>query len=79
MFKRFIQEIKDFFNWKKNPHTVFYLAIPLAVIGLGCHAVMAYLQWRENGDWVYSAIFLGAMILLGMGLWPVRKQLKNLL
>ena len=79
MFKTFIQQSKDFFNWKKNPHTIFYLAIPLAVVGLGCHAIVAYLQWRDNGDWVYSAILLAGLILLMFGLWPVRKELKKFL
>lgn len=76
----FIQKIKDFFNWKKNPQNVFYLAIPLFLVGFGSHVAVAYLEWSQNGDPVYAYIMVGALALFAFGLWPVRKQLlKSLL
>lgn len=67
------------FNWKKNPASVFFFAIPLAIIGFSLHGLYAYLMWREHGQWGgYSLIVLGALILLGVGLWPVRKRLLSL-
>lgn len=66
------------FNWKKNPASVFFFAIPMAIIGFSLHGLYAYLMWREHGQWGYSLIVLGALILLGIGLWPVRKRLLSL-
>lgn len=70
-----INKIKDFFNWKKFPANVFYLAIPLALIGFSCEFMIAYLHWKNNGDMVYAYIVFAGMILLGIGLWPIRKFL----
>lgn len=52
------------FNWKRYPASVFLLAIPLFIIGFGCMGLVAYLQWRVNGDLVYAAIYAVAIIVL---------------
>lgn len=67
--------LSTLFNWKKNPSSVFLFAIPLAFAGFFLHGLYAYLMWREHGQWGYSLIVLGALVLLGVGLWPVRKRL----
>ena len=69
--------ISKMFNWRKNPASVFYLAIPLAVFGFGCAGLVAYLHWKMNGDLVYAGIFIAGTILLVIGLWHPIKYLLN--
>lgn len=66
------------FNWEKNPASVFFFAIPLAILGFSLHGLYAFLMWKERGDFIYSLILLGGLVLLGIGLWPVRKRLFSL-
>lgn len=67
------------FNWKRRPSSVFYIAMPLFVIGLGLHLAIAYMHFTLNGDWVYFAVFTCALALFVLALWPLRKQLWLLL
>lgn len=62
-------------NWKKYPASVFVFALPLVFIGWGSLILLAYLHWKLDGDLRYAAIVIGGLVLLGIGLWPVRKQL----
>lgn len=70
-----INKIKDFFNWVKYPKNVFYIVIPLAMLGFTCEFMIAYLHWKMNGDLIYTYILMAGIILLGIGLWPIRKFL----
>ena len=74
MKSEFMEALHALFNWKKNPASVFIFAIPLALIGLGSCFLVAYLQWKVNGDPVYALIVSGGMLLLGFGLWPLYKM-----
>lgn len=64
------------FNWKKYPSSVFWIALPLAIIGFGTMAATAILQLKLHGDPVYLIIWVAAVIVLCVGLWPVRKLLR---
>lgn len=66
------------FNWKKNSASVFFFSIPLAIMGFSLHGIYTYLMWNVHGQCGYSLILLGGLVLLGMGLWPVRKRLLSL-
>lgn len=66
------------FNWKENPASIFFLAIPLALIGFGSVAMLAVLQWAYNGDPVYACILLAGLVLLGIGLVPAYRMHKAL-
>lgn len=66
------------FNWKENPASVVFLAIPLALIGLGSVVMLAVLQWAYNGDPVYAGILLAGFVLLGIGLIPAYRMHKAL-
>ncbi len=67
------------FNWKDNPASVFWLAIPLFLSSYGLITYAAYLQWDLNGDPWYMVIALAGLALLAFGIWPVRKLLFKLL
>lgn len=72
------KHINFLFNWKANPASIFFLAIPLALIGLGSFALVAVLQWAYNGDPVYACIVLAGFVLLGIGLIPAYRMHKTL-
>lgn len=72
------KHINFLFNWKANPASIFFLAIPLALIGLGSFAMVAVLQWAYNGDPVYAYIVLAGFVLLGIGLIPAYRMHKAL-
>jgi peptidoglycan/LPS O-acetylase OafA/YrhL len=65
------------FSWKHNPESIFYLAIPLAVMGFACMAVVAFLHWRENDDYVYAIIALVGLVLLVAGALPILKAIDQ--
>lgn len=71
----FRQALDELFNWKKNPKSVFFFALPLFVLGFALHVAYAYLQWTINGDIGYFYILLAGTALLCFGLWPIRKKL----
>lgn len=67
------------FNWRRHPGGVFFLALPLALIGflaLGARAALA-IVW--HGDWGFLAIFMAGLALLAFGLWPIRRELARLI
>lgn len=65
--------IKDFFNWKKNPKNVFFLALPLFAFGMIVKITEAILQIRQHNDWVYLYTIVGVSILGALGLYhPMR-------
>lgn len=72
---KFKESLNYLFNWKKNPASVFLFAVPLAFAGFFLHGWYAYLMWKVNGQWGYSVIVLVALVVLAIGIWPVRKRL----
>jgi len=58
-------------GWSQNPASVFWIAIPLAVIGFGLCLLRAVLLFRLTGSWAFLAIWGGVMGLFGMSLWSM--------
>lgn len=52
---KIVLAVNRVFNWKEHPGGVLYLAIPLAVIGLGCLGLEAILH-AVDGDFGYLII-----------------------
>lgn len=77
LVKGFTEGFSDAFNWKKNPANVFPIAIPLAVLGFGCHIAIAYLKWQETGTIAYALIVGAALIVLAVALYPALKMLND--
>ena len=68
-----IQALFDLFNWKKYPANVFYIALPLAVLGFICMMHVAILHIKLEHDYIYLYEWFGGMVLLAFGLYhPVR-------
>lgn len=72
------QVLNELFNWKKNPASVFLIAAPLAIIGFSLLFINALLQLTKNNDPWYLVIFAFGILLLGIGLWPIRKLIFKL-
>lgn len=64
------------FNWKKYPASVFFFAVPLALFGFAAVFARAFLELSVNGDPWYLVIALVGALLLGVGLWPLRRFLR---
>lgn len=71
----FKQAISNFFNWKDNPASVFFLVVPLALIGFGSMLALAIFQMKLNGDPWYFLIYSLGIALFIFAVWPIRKQL----
>jgi hypothetical protein len=67
--------IERLLNWKKHPASVFFFAVPLAVIGFALFFARAFLELSINGDPWYLVITLCAVLVLCAALWPVRHGL----
>ncbi len=76
MFKETINQL---FNWKKYPSSVFFLVVPLALIGFGSTLLVAILQMKLNGDPWYLVIFLAGIALFLFSLWPIRKNILDIM
>jgi len=63
-----------FFNWKKRPASVFFIAIPVAVLAFGLHLIYAILM-AQQGKFGYLVIYFAGIALLIFGLWPIRRQI----
>ena len=72
-----IQEVfSHIFNWKKNPASVFYFAIPLASIGLLCPLAVALIRGIKDHDWVYMGIYV---VFISFGIFVLYKPVKYLI
>jgi len=69
--------LEKFFNWRKNPGSVFYFAIPLAVIGFGLITLRGVFELSYNGDPWYLVIALFGVALLVLALWPIRHLINQ--
>ncbi len=65
-----MRTLLSFFNWKKHPTNVLYLALPLAVMGLALSALQAILEGEQFHRWGYALIWAAGMTLLGVALRP---------
>jgi hypothetical protein len=66
-------------NWKKHPASVFYFAVPLALIGFALLGLRAVIEIVSHGDWAYAGICLAGLALLALGLWPLRHLIAKAL
>lgn len=66
--------LKNLFDWKKNPSSVFWIALPVFLIGVLLLGLRAYLEYKANGDLVYTWILLGGFAFLILALTPAYKM-----
>lgn len=69
--------INKLFNWKTNPASVFYVAIPLAVIAVGLLFAQAYLQYKLNDDIGYFVMFGIFTVLCAIAGFQMRRIWKK--
>lgn len=69
--------INKLFDWKTNPASVFYVAIPLAVIAVGLLFAQAYLQYKLNDDIGYLVIFGVFTMLCAIAGFQMRRIWKK--
>jgi uncharacterized membrane protein (DUF485 family) len=71
--KQIWQAIVFAFDWKTNPASVFWIALPLFFLGVGALGLRAFLELKQNGDVVYALIFGVAMMIFALAMVPVYK------
>ena len=57
-------------NWKKNPASVFFFAIPLAALGFLLLGAKAFLMWQATGSIVEFVMLAVALAVLYVALIP---------
>jgi hypothetical protein len=55
--------------WVKRYVNIWWLAGPLAAIGVGLHIAVATIHYRTNGDPWYLAIFFGIVSVGAVAIW----------
>ena len=70
---KFKEAIDKVFNWKKNPASVFFLALPLFFLGMAGMFLQAYLHYKLDGSIGYFVIVAIAVIALPLLLYPAFK------
>jgi uncharacterized membrane protein len=70
--------LKAMFNWKQNTVSVFFVAIPLALIGFSCLAVQAWLRWKLDGELAPAIIYAAGLVLLAVALVPAYRMQRSL-
>lgn len=78
MINKIVNVINRLTGWLDHPESIFITAAPLATLAFACVFATAYLQYKVNGDMVYTYILIGGLVLLALGLYPVYKMYKNL-
>lgn len=78
MKKNIVDFVNKLTGWRDHPESIFITAAPLATLAFACVFATAYLQYKVNGDMVYTYILIGGLVLLALGLYPVYKMYKNL-
>lgn len=78
MKKNVVNFVNKLTGWRDHPESIFITAVPLATLAFSCVFATAYLQYKINGDMVYTYILIGGLVLLSLGLYPVYKMHKNL-
>lgn len=71
------ETINKLFVWKNNPASVFYIAIPLAVIAVGLLFMQAYLQYKINHNIGYFVIFSIFTVLSAIAGIQMRRMWKK--
>lgn len=70
--------IDKIFNWKKNPHSVFFFVIPLALIKFICLLVFSGLQIYHYSNYVYMVITVVGLVVFVIAMYPVYRILKTI-
>lgn len=70
-----MSRFERFWNWKKHPGAVWFLAGPLMVFALSVVVLRAILELKLNGDPWYLVIVMVGLGFLVLGLWPIRKEI----
>jgi len=73
-----MNDLKEIFNWKKNPANVFYTAMPLFLLGMSMMGLVAYYHWKTDGDYWYAVIMGMALLVLVIALMPLRHIYKGM-
>ena len=55
--------------WWKRHASIWWIAAPLAAIGLGLHLTVAAIHYRTNGDPWYLFIFFGIASVGAVAIW----------
>lgn len=58
------------FNWKRHPASVFYIAAPLAILGMVMTFLSALLQYKLGNGFGFLVIWFVGLTLLIIGLIP---------
>lgn len=77
MFSRF----KEVFDWKQKPVNVFFVAIPLALLGFGIVLLNGLLKYKQDEDVGVLIIWAVGMIVLGVALvpaWRIHKATRKI-
>ena len=71
-----LEAINKIFNWKTNPASVFFIAIPLTGLAIGMLFMQAYLQYKLNNDIGYLVIFGVFSVLFAIAGIQMRRMWK---
>jgi hypothetical protein len=63
-------------GWDKDPASVFYLVVPLALLGFGLMLAIAILHYEYDGDAVFLYIWIGMIVLLFVALIPGFRMMR---
>jgi hypothetical protein len=78
----FYEFLDNYFNWRKHPGSVFYVALPLFFFAVSLHAAYAYLMYKMHGD-ITFAVILGVLMMICAGAiyraWSNHLRLMKLL
>lgn len=70
--------IGRFTGWDKNPGSVFYIVIPLALLGFGLELAAAIMRYRVEHNPAFIYIWIGMVVLLVVALLPGFKMMRTM-
>ena len=71
-----MKDLLALFNWKERPATVWFVAAPLAILGICLMIGRGVLEIVRNGDWTYLIINVVMLAIMVAMFIPAWKQYK---
>ena len=67
----------EFFNWQKNPENVFYLALPIGIMGFLFAGLLSIVKLNQGDPW-YLVITLITIIIFSVAVYPALSGLREI-
>lgn len=81
MKQKLLSAFRGLFDWKNKPVNVFFVAIPLVLLGFAIVLLNGLIRYNQDGDMGLLFIWAVGIIVLFVSLipaWRIHKTMRNI-